>query len=146
MIASDATPWRWAYLTCARKNATTLSGRGAAREGRASWPNAHGRSLILDEPTTVCISTMSRIAARAAPLRDEGNTIIVIEHNLDVVKTADWIIDLGPGGGAHGGRIVATGTPEQIASNPKSETGKFLATLLKKQATTSNAQAPTAPS
>ncbi len=50
-------------------------------------------------------------------LRDEGNTIVVIEHNLDVIKTADWIIDLGPGGGAHGGKIVATGTPEQIAAN-----------------------------
>jgi excinuclease ABC subunit A len=66
-------------------------------------------------------------------LRDEGNTIVVIEHNLDVIKTADWIIDLGPGGGAHGGRIVATGTPEQIAQHKDSATGSFLAPLLQRR-------------
>jgi excinuclease ABC subunit A len=63
-------------------------------------------------------------------LRDHGNTVVVIEHNLDVIKTADWIIDLGPEGGDGGGRIVATGTPEQIASVPGSHTGRFLAPLL----------------
>jgi excinuclease ABC subunit A len=65
-------------------------------------------------------------------LRDEGNTVVVIEHNLDVVKTADWIIDLGPGGGTRGGQLVAAGTPEAIAAAPGSETARFLAPLLGK--------------
>jgi excinuclease ABC subunit A len=59
-------------------------------------------------------------------LRDQGNTLVIIEHNLDVIKTADWLIDLGPEGGAGGGRIIATGTPEQVAVNPDSVTGKYL--------------------
>ena len=63
-------------------------------------------------------------------LRDQGNTVIVIEHNLDVVKTADWIIDLGPEGGEKGGRVVASGTPEQVAKSTKSYTGAFLKTIL----------------
>lgn len=63
-------------------------------------------------------------------LRDEGNTIVVIEHNLDVIKTADWVVDLGPEGGHRGGRILATGTPEEIAAHPESHTGRFLAKLL----------------
>ena len=63
-------------------------------------------------------------------LRDGGNTVVIIEHNLDVIKTADWIVDLGPEGGSGGGQIVATGTPEQVAENPASHTGTFLAPLL----------------
>jgi excinuclease ABC subunit A len=63
-------------------------------------------------------------------LRDQGNTIVVIEHNLDVVKTADWVIDLGPEGGSGGGNIIATGTPEQVAKVKKSHTGRFLRQLL----------------
>jgi excinuclease ABC subunit A len=63
-------------------------------------------------------------------LRDEGNTMVVIEHNLDVIKTADWVIDLGPEGGHRGGQIIATGTPEQIAAHPDSHTGRFLAKAL----------------
>jgi excinuclease ABC subunit A len=63
-------------------------------------------------------------------LRNEGNTVVVIEHNLDVIKTADWVIDLGPEGGAGGGRIIATGTPEQIAATQESSTGQYLAPLL----------------
>jgi excinuclease ABC subunit A len=63
-------------------------------------------------------------------LRDEGNTVVVIEHNLDVVKTADWVIDLGPEGGAGGGTVVATGTPEDIARTPGSHTGEYLAPLV----------------
>ena len=63
-------------------------------------------------------------------LRDEGNTIVVIEHNLDVIKTADWVIDLGPEGGEGGGEIIAAGTPEQIAGHPGSYTGQFLRPLL----------------
>jgi excinuclease ABC subunit A len=66
-------------------------------------------------------------------LRDQGNTVTIIEHNLDVIKTADWIIDLGPEGGAGGGKIVAAGTPEDVAKNPASVTGKYLAPLLKKK-------------
>jgi excinuclease ABC subunit A len=64
-------------------------------------------------------------------LRDQGNTLVIIEHNLDVVKTADWVIDLGPEGGAGGGKIVATGTPEEVAANEESATGKYLLPLLK---------------
>lgn len=64
-------------------------------------------------------------------LRDHGNTVIAIEHNLDVVKTTDWIVDLGPEGGSGGGQIIATGTPEDVAKNPASHTGKFLANMLK---------------
>jgi excinuclease ABC subunit A len=67
-------------------------------------------------------------------LRDAGNTIVVIEHNLDVIKTADWVVDLGPGGGAGGGRLVAEGTPEQVAASPASHTGRFLAPLLERAA------------
>ena len=63
-------------------------------------------------------------------LRDDGNTVVVIEHNLDVIKTADWVIDLGPEGGDRGGQIVATGTPEDIARHPGSHTGRFLAPVL----------------
>jgi excinuclease ABC subunit A len=66
-------------------------------------------------------------------LRDQGNTIVVIEHNLDVIKTADWIIDLGPEGGNGGGQLVAEGTPEEVAANPKSYTGQYLAPLLAKR-------------
>jgi excinuclease ABC subunit A len=63
-------------------------------------------------------------------LRDQGNTVVIIEHNLDVIKTADWVIDLGPEGGAGGGQIIATGTPEQVAKHPESFTGKYLAPML----------------
>jgi excinuclease ABC subunit A len=64
-------------------------------------------------------------------LRDQGNTLAIIEHNLDVIKTADWIVDLGPEGGAGGGQIIATGSPEEVAANPDSVTGKYLIPLLK---------------
>jgi excinuclease ABC subunit A len=67
-------------------------------------------------------------------LVDQGNTVVVIEHNLEVIKTADWILDLGPEGGEGGGRIVAEGTPEEVAANPESHTGRFLAPLLPAQA------------
>jgi excinuclease ABC subunit A len=120
------------------QNATTLSGGEAQRVklARELAKRATGRTLyILDEPTTgLHFHDVAQLLTVLHRLRDEGNTIVVIEHNLDVVKTSDWIIDLGPGGGAHGGHIVATGTPEQIAANPKSETGKFLAPLLQRRA------------
>ena len=89
---------------------------------------ATGRTLyILDEPTTgLHFHDIEQLLDVLHRLRDEGNTIVVIEHNLDVIKTADWIIDLGPEGGAGGGTIVATGTPEEIAANEKSYTGQYL--------------------
>ena len=112
------------------QNATTLSGGEAQRVklARELSKRATGRTLyILDEPTTGLhfhdIAQLLRVLER---LRDEGNTIIVIEHNLDVIKTADWIVDLGPEGGDGGGRVVAAGTPEQVAAHPNSYTGSYL--------------------
>ncbi|HKD52793.1 MAG TPA: excinuclease ABC subunit UvrA [Steroidobacteraceae bacterium] len=116
------------------QNATTLSGGEAQRVklARELAKRATGRTLyILDEPTTGLhfhdVEQLLRVLHR---LRDEGNTIVVIEHNLDVIKTADWVIDLGPEGGEGGGQLVATGTPEEIAATPESWTGRFLAPLL----------------
>ena len=87
---------------------------------------------ILDEPTTgLHFEDIKRLLAILARLVDAGNTVIVIEHNLDVIKTADHIIDLGPEGGDKGGRVVATGTPEEVAASKKSHTGKFLKPALK---------------
>jgi excinuclease ABC subunit A len=116
------------------QSATTLSGGEAQRVKLALELSKRdtGRTLyILDEPTTGLhfhdIALLLKVIHR---LRDHGNTLVVIEHNLDVIKTADWLIDLGPEGGAGGGRIVATGTPEQVAVNPDSVTGKYLQPLL----------------
>jgi excinuclease ABC subunit A len=87
-----------------------------------------GKTLyILDEPTTgLHFHDIRQLLGVLHQLRDNGNTVIVIEHNLDVIKTADWIIDLGPQGGEGGGRIIAEGTPETVATNPASDTGIFL--------------------
>jgi excinuclease ABC subunit A len=119
------------------QNATTLSGGEAQRVklARELAKRATGRTLyILDEPTTgLHFHDVAQLLTVLHRLRDEGNTVVVIEHNLDVVKTADWIIDLGPGGGTHGGQIVCTGVPEDIARSPDSETGRFLAPLLKRR-------------
>ena len=119
------------------QSATTLSG-GEAQRVKLSLELSKrdtGRTLyILDEPTTGLhfhdIDLLLKVIHR---LRDQGNTVTIIEHNLDVIKTADWIIDLGPEGGAGGGRIVAAGTPEDVAKNPASVTGKYLGPLLKKK-------------
>ena len=82
---------------------------------------------ILDEPTTgLHFADIKLLLSVLHELVDQGNTVIVIEHNLEVIKTADWIIDLGPGGGANGGRVIAVGTPEQVADNSDSLTGKYL--------------------
>jgi len=117
------------------QNATTLSGGEAQRVklARELAKRATGRTLyILDEPTTgLHFHDVAQLLTVLHRLRDEGNTVVVIEHNLDVVKTADWIIDLGPGGGAGGGEIVCTGTPAQIARCAGSFTGQYLAPLLK---------------
>ena len=118
------------------QSATTLSG-GEAQRVKLSLELSKrdtGRTLyILDEPTTGLhfhdIQLLLNVLHR---LRDAGNTVVVIEHNLDVVKTADWLVDLGPEGGEGGGRILATGTPEQVAAHPDSVTGPYLSRLLTK--------------
>ncbi len=118
------------------QNATTLSGGEAQRVklARELAKRATGRTLyILDEPTTgLHFHDVAQLLQVLHRLRDEGNTVVVIEHNLDVVKTADWVIDLGPEGGSGGGRILGVGTPEQIASLAGSETGKYLRPLLER--------------
>ncbi|GFE86389.1 excinuclease ABC subunit UvrA [Steroidobacter agaridevorans] len=119
------------------QNATTLSGGEAQRVKLAKElsKRSTGRTLyILDEPTTgLHFFDIEQLLGVLHRLRDEGNTIVVIEHNLDVIKTADWIIDLGPEGGGGGGTIVATGTPEQIAQVKNSYTGKYLKPILEKK-------------
>jgi excinuclease ABC subunit A len=92
-----------------------------------------GRTVyVLDEPTTgLHFEDINKLLKVLSGLVDKGNTVIVIEHNLDVIKTADWIIDMGPEGGAGGGRVVAEGTPEQVAGVPASHTGKFLREILR---------------
>ncbi len=118
------------------QNATTLSGGEAQRVKLAKELSKRdtGRTLyILDEPTTgLHFHDIEHLLAVLHRLRDRGNTIVVIEHNLDVIKTADWIIDLGPEGGDGGGRIIATGTPEEVAANDISYTGAFLKPLVGK--------------
>jgi excinuclease ABC subunit A len=121
------------YITLGQ-SATTLSG-GEAQRVKLSLELSKrdtGRTLyILDEPTTGLhfhdIDLLLRVLHR---LRDHGNTVVVIEHNLDVIKTADWIIDLGPEGGEGGGRIIAEGSPEEIARNKASHTGEYLKAVL----------------
>jgi excinuclease ABC subunit A len=116
------------------QSATTLSGGEAQRVKLALELSKRdtGRTLyILDEPTTGLhfqdIELLLKVLHR---LRDHGNTVVVIEHNLDVIKTADWVIDMGPEGGAGGGTVVASGPPEVIAKNPASHTGRYLAKAL----------------
>ncbi len=151
MTVEDALPFFSAIPVVARKlqtlidvgltyiklgqNATTLSGGEAQRVklARELSKRDTGKTLyILDEPTTgLHFHDIAQLLAVLHRLRDHGNTVIVIEHNLDVIKTADWIIDLGPEGGIRGGNIVATGTPADIAHNKQSHTGQFLRGVLK---------------
>ena len=116
------------------QSATTLSGGEAQRVklSRELSKRDTGKTLyILDEPTTgLHFHDIAQLLEVLHRLRDDGNTIVVIEHNLDVIKTADWIIDLGPEGGSGGGHIIATGTPEQVAKVRKSHTGRFLKSVL----------------
>src|SRR5688500_16384555 len=120
------------------QSATTLSGGEAQRVKLATELSKRdtGRTFyILDEPTTglhfedvrVLLDVLHRLV-------DRGNTVLVIEHNLDVIKTADWIIDLGPEGGVRGGHIIAAGTPEDVATVPESHTGQYLRPVLQKKA------------
>ncbi|MBI2970496.1 MAG: excinuclease ABC subunit UvrA [Gammaproteobacteria bacterium] len=119
------------------QNATTLSGGEAQRVklSRELSKRDTGQTLyILDEPTTgLHFHDIRQLLSVLHRLRDHGNTVVVIEHNLDVIKTADWIIDLGPEGGDKGGEVIAAGTPEQIAAVPHSYTGQFLAAALDRQ-------------
>ena len=151
MTVEDALPFFSAIPAVARKlqtlidvgltyirlgqNATTLSGGEAQRVklARELSKRDTGKTLyILDEPTTgLHFHDIAQLLAVLHRLRDHGNTVIVIEHNLDVIKTADWIIDLGPEGGIRGGNIVATGTPADIARHRDSHTGRFLKHVLK---------------
>ena len=116
------------------QSATTLSG-GEAQRVKLSLELSKrdtGRTLyVLDEPTTgLHFHDIAQLMRVIYTLRDAGNTLVIIEHNLDVIKTADWIIDIGPEGGAAGGQIIATGTPETVAKNPDSYTGQYLARAL----------------
>ena len=119
------------------QSATTLSGGEAQRVKLATElsKRSTGKTIyILDEPTTgLHTADVHRLVNVLSKLVDKGNTVVVIEHNLDVIKTADHIIDLGPEGGKNGGTIVATGTPEDIAACENSYTGKYLKKLLEKQ-------------
>ncbi|HEY9255036.1 MAG TPA: excinuclease ABC subunit UvrA [Stenotrophomonas sp.] len=116
------------------QSATTLSGGEAQRVKLSKELSRRdtGRTLyILDEPTTgLHFHDIEALLAVLHKLRDEGNTVVVIEHNLDVIKTADWVVDLGPEGGHRGGSILVTGTPEDVAAHPGSYTGQFLAKML----------------
>ena len=122
------------YITLGQ-SATTLSGGEAQRVklSRELSKRGTGRTLyILDEPTTgLHFEDVRKLLDVLTRLVDQGNTIVVIEHNLDVIKSADWLIDLGPEGGDGGGRVVAQGTPEQVAKVKNSATGQFLAEMLK---------------
>ena len=118
------------------QSATTLSGGEAQRIklSKELSKKATGKTVyILDEPTTgLHFEDVAKLLEVLQQLVEQGNTVIVIEHNLEVIKTADWIIDLGPEGGDGGGTIVATGTPEHVAECPESHTGKYLKKYLKK--------------
>ncbi|MBY0334940.1 MAG: excinuclease ABC subunit A, partial [Acetobacteraceae bacterium] len=119
------------------QQATTLSGGEAQRIklSKELARRATGRTLyILDEPTTgLHFEDVRKLLELLHALVEAGNTVVVIEHNLEVIKTADWILDLGPEGGDGGGRIVAAGTPEGVAGTEGSHTGAFLAPLLARQ-------------
>jgi excinuclease ABC subunit A len=121
------------------QSATTLSGGEAQRVklSKELSRRATGRTLyILDEPTTgLHFEDVKRLLDVLHELVDQGNTMVVIEHNLDVIKTADWILDFGPEGGDGGGRIVAEGAPEQVAAIPESWTGRYLAEVLERHET-----------
>jgi excinuclease ABC subunit A len=117
------------------QSGATLSGGEAQRVKLAAElaKKATGRTVyILDEPTTgLHFADIQKLLEVLLKLRNAGNTLIIIEHNLEVVKTADWILDLGPEGGGQGGRIVAEGTPEQVAACGESRTGEYLRRVLK---------------
>jgi excinuclease ABC subunit A len=119
------------------QSSTTLSGGEAQRVKLASElcrPSAGRTAYFLDEPTTgLHFADVEKLLKVLNRLVDAGNTVVVIEHNLDVIKTADWVIDLGPEGGEEGGMVVAAGTPEQVTRVPGSHTGRILKETLKEK-------------
>jgi excinuclease ABC subunit A len=125
------------YMTLGQP-ATTLSGGEAQRVKLAAELSkvATGKTLyILDEPTTgLHFADIEKLLVVLQRLADSGNTVLVIEHNLDVIKQADWIVDLGPQGGEAGGEVIAVGTPEEVAQVDESYTGQFLRSLLERNA------------
>jgi excinuclease ABC subunit A len=125
------------YITLGQR-ATTLSGGEAQRiklSRELSKRDTGKTAYILDEPTTgLHFHDVQQLLEVLNRLRDHGNTVIVIEHNMDIIKTADWIIDLGPEGGYKGGQLIAAGTPEQVAENPNSYTGQYLKRILNPEA------------
>jgi excinuclease ABC subunit A len=130
------------------QQATTLSGGEAQRVklSRELSRRATGRTLyILDEPTTgLHFHDVAKLLEVLHELVDQGNTVIVIEHNLEVIKTADWIVDLGPEGGDAGGNVVAIGTPEEIAANAQSYTGQYLRQVMDRRRGAKAAKRPQA--
>ncbi len=128
------------------QSGTTLSGGEAQRIKLAAELSrkATGHTLyILDEPTTgLHFHDVAKLLDVLFKLRNAGNTLLIIEHNLDVIKTADWVIDLGPEGGAAGGRIVAEGPPEKIARAPGSYTGQYLRRILFPEPALANVASP----
>ena len=131
------------------QQATTLSGGEAQRIKLAKElaRRATGRTIyILDEPTTgLHFHDVAKLLEVLHELVEQGNTVVVIEHNLEVIKTADWILDLGPEGGDGGGEIVAAGTPETVAKEPRSYTGHYLAELFKRRPGHAPSAAPAKP-
>ena len=125
------------------QSATTLSGGEAQRVKLATelQRRTNGRTVyVLDEPTTgLHFEDVSKLLQVLNGLVDKGNTVVVIEHNLDVIKSADWIVDMGPEGGAGGGGVVVEGTPEQVAEHAGSHTGRFLAEVLPQAALAASA-------
>jgi len=127
--------------------ATTLSGGEAqrikiARELALAGRKSGRRLYVMDEPTTgLHLEDIRKLARVFDRLLEQGNTLVIIEHNLDVIKLADWVIDLGPDGGVNGGRLVAMGTPEEVAAIPASHTGRWLAPLLERKTETQSESA-----
>ena len=132
----SAASWRcWrksvsGYLTLGQP-LSTLSGGEAQRIKLATELDLQGNVYVMDEPTTgLHMSDVERLMSIIESLVDAGNTVIVIEHNLDVIRRADWVIDMGPEGGRKGGEVIAEGTPEDVAMNERSYTGKYLKEIL----------------
>lgn len=124
------------YLTLGQ-SATTLSGGEAQRVKISSElyrPHLEKTIYLLDEPTVgLHYDDVAKLLEVLNKLVDKGNTVVLIEHNMDIIKCSDYLIDIGPEGGSGGGRIVAKGTPEEVANTPKSHTGKYLKKVLKRK-------------
>jgi excinuclease ABC subunit A len=138
-LSPNAESRRWlpGFDSCSPDTSFNVAGGEAQRVKLALELSKRdtGRTLyILDEPTTgLHFADIELLLKVLHQLRDAGNTIVIIEHNLDVIKTADWLIDMGPEGGDGGGRVVAVGTPEDVAQNEASHTGRYLKRLLAAQ-------------